>query len=116
VNEALPTTDESRTVVARRGFAAGDPNVLCWGSVARLGRRDAADSVVDPLRSSEGPPVRVRASASWKAPGSWSRQLPISSSEEWHSVVSCVEAVDLDLVATDHEVRVDVGAVDAHVS
>jgi hypothetical protein len=38
-----------------------------------------------------------------------SRQLPISSSEEWHSVASDVEAVDLDLVAADHEVRVDLG-------
>ncbi len=42
-----------------------------------------------------------------------SRQLPISSSEEWHCVASGVEAVDLDVVAADHEVRVDVGAVDA---
>jgi hypothetical protein len=47
------------------------------------------------------------------APAS-SRQLPISSFEEWHSVASGVEAVDLDLVAADHQVRVDVGAVDAH--
>jgi len=39
--------------------------------------------------------------------------LPNSSSEEGHSVASVVEAVDLDLVAADHEVRVDVGAVDA---
>jgi hypothetical protein len=43
-----------------------------------------------------------------------SRQLPITSPEEWHSVASSVEAVDLDLVAADHQVRVDVGAVDAH--
>jgi integrase len=49
-------------------------------------------------------------------PPAWSRQLPISSFEEWHSIASGVEAVDLDLVAADHEVRVDVGAVDAHVS
>jgi hypothetical protein len=40
--------------------------------------------------------------------------LPITSPEEWHSVASGVEAVDLDLVAADHQVRVDVGAVDAH--
>ena len=40
--------------------------------------------------------------------------MPITSPEEWHSVASGVEAVDLDLVAADHEVRVDMGAVDAH--
>jgi len=38
--------------------------------------------------------------------------VAITSPEEWHSVASGVEAVDL--VAADHEVRVDVGAVDAH--
>jgi hypothetical protein len=37
--------------------------------------------------------------------------LPSTSPEEWHSVASGVEAVDLDLVAADHEVGVDVGAV-----
>ena len=50
-----------------------------------------------------------------RLPPASSRQLPISSFEEWHSVASGVEAVDLDLVAADHQVRVDVGAVDAHV-
>lgn len=49
-------------------------------------------------------------------PPAWSRQLPISSSEEWHSVVSGMEAVDLNLVAADHQVLMDVGAVDAHGS
>jgi hypothetical protein len=49
-----------------------------------------------------------------RLPPASSRQLPISSFEEWHSVAFGVEAVDLDLVAADHEVRVDVGAVDAH--
>jgi hypothetical protein len=49
-----------------------------------------------------------------RLPPAWSRQLPLSSFEEWHSVASGVEAVDLDLVAADHKVRVDVGAVDAH--
>ena len=49
-----------------------------------------------------------------RLPPAWSRQLPISSFEEWHSVASGVEAVDLDLIAADHQVRVDVGAVDAH--
>src|SRR5262249_15412299 len=45
----------------------------------------------------------------------WSRELPVSSSEEWHRVACCVEAVDLDLVAADHQVGVDVGAVHAHL-
>ena len=49
-----------------------------------------------------------------RLPPAWSRQLPITSLEEWHSVASGVEAVDVDLVAADHQVRVDVGAVDAH--
>jgi hypothetical protein len=49
-----------------------------------------------------------------RLPPASSRQLPITSPEEWHSVASGVEAVDLDLVAADHQVRVDVGAVDAH--
>jgi hypothetical protein len=43
-----------------------------------------------------------------------SGQLPMSSFEECHSVASGVKAVDLDLVAADHQVRVDVGAIDAH--
>ena len=34
--------------------------------------------------------------------------------EEWHSVTSGVEAIDLNLGAADHQDRVDVGAVDAH--
>jgi hypothetical protein len=51
-----------------------------------------------------------------RLPSAWSRQLPITSPEEWHSVASVVEAVDLDRVAADDQVRVDVGTVDAHAS
>lgn len=50
-----------------------------------------------------------------RLPQAWSRQLPISPFEEWHGLAAGVEAVDFDLVAADHEVGVDVGAVDAHV-
>jgi hypothetical protein len=57
---------------------------------------------------------RRQAALSARLPRAWSRQLPSTSPEEWHGLVSGVEAVDLDLVAADHEVRVDVGAVDAH--
>ena len=83
-------------------------------SIETTTSRDATTSreVRCPWRD-ESTPKELLAATIWWSP---SGQLPISSSEEWHGVASGVEAIDLDLVAADHEVRVDVGAVDAHVS
>lgn len=60
-------------------------------------------------------PLRSWWPSSRSVPGT-SRQLPVTSPQQWHSVASVVEAVDLDLVAADHEVRVDMGAIDAHAA
>ena len=88
--------------VARRGEATS-PGRLVGSRLLLAGLRDGYQAArLDPRTIA-------------RLPQAWSRQLPISSSEEWHSVASGVEAVDLDLVAADHEVGVDVGAVDAHV-
>lgn len=72
---------------------------------------------LDPQKTEEAPDRNhgfLSLGLSARLPPAWSRQLPTTSPEEWHSVASGVEAVDLDLVAADHQVRMDVGAVDAH--
>jgi hypothetical protein len=95
-----------RLALSRRDSDAGYFTV----SFASGGRTDLRSSSLRSWGSMRAPIASRPVAATW----SWSRQLPISSSEEWDGVACGGEAVDLDLVAPDHEVRVDVGAVDAH--